>query len=65
MLCFTTTKRVRGLLKEKVCKRRNHAEPKTSVTHYKGRTNTEVATGSSSFNMTQSKHGNHAGQHIP
>ena len=56
MLCFTTTKKVRGLLKDRLFKRRNgKVEPQTSVTRDRRTGNSDVITvptGSSNFNMT-------------
>ncbi|KAL9970846.1 hypothetical protein ACROYT_G023297 [Oculina patagonica] len=51
-LCFTTTKKVRGLLKERFYKRWNGAaEPQTSVTREKYEKNGEAGSASGSFNM--------------
>ncbi|KAL9970849.1 hypothetical protein ACROYT_G023300 [Oculina patagonica] len=53
-LCFTTTKKVRGLLKERFYKRWNGAaEPQASVSrdHCTRNTDVETATGSNSFDM--------------
>jgi len=56
MLCFTTTKKVRGLLKDGLFKRWNgKVEPQTSVTRDRRTGNSNVVTvptGSNNFNMT-------------
>ena len=63
MLCFTTTKKVRGFLKEKVRKRCNRIQPQTSMTQCTGSAGTKIATGSTTFSTTtQLKSGDHTTQ---
>ena len=56
MLCFTTTKKVRGLLKDRLFKRWNgKVEPQTSVTHDQRTGNSNAVTlptGYNYFNVT-------------
>ena len=46
MLCFTTTKKVRGLIRDKLRKRRIGTERQTTMTRCSGGTNTEMASDS-------------------
>ena len=46
MLCFTTTKKVRGLIRDKLPKRRIRTERQTTMTRGSGGTNTEMASDS-------------------
>ena len=46
MLCFTTTKKVRGLIRDKFPKRRTQTARQTTMTRCSGGTNTEMASGS-------------------
>ena len=46
MLCFTTTKKVRGLIRDKFPKRRIRTERQTTITRFSGGTNTEMVSDS-------------------
>ena len=46
MLCFTTTKKVRGLIRNKLPKRRTRTERQTTMTRFSGGTNTEMVSDS-------------------
>ena len=48
-LCFTTTKKVRGLFRDKLPKRRIRTERQTTMTRFSGGTNTEMASDSPSW----------------
>ena len=46
MLCFTTTKKVRGLIRDKLSKRRTRTERQTTITRFSGGTNAEMVSDS-------------------
>ena len=49
-----------SLLKDKICRRCKGAEPQTNTTQCTGRAESQIDTGSTTFNMTTLKH---VGQH--
>ena len=61
-LCFTTTRRMRGLFKEKMCKRCNRVEPQTNITQCPVKADPKITTESNMLSMTTKSKDNHRGQ---
>jgi len=61
-LCFTTTRRMRTLFKEKMCKRCNRVESQTNIAQCAVKADPKITTESNTISMTTKSKDNHWGQ---
>ena len=61
-LCFTTTRRIRGLFKEKLRKICSQVEPQTNIAQCAVRADPKITTQSNTLSMTTKSKDNHGGQ---